>query len=426
MPELNWNGKEELLHPPVEFQKMPINAEDDVLIHGDNLPVMLNLCKSSYQIAYLDPPYNTGNKDWIYNDRSEEDAWLSWMWQRLHAVRDLLTDDGVIMISIGPDQYESLTLVCDEIFSRANKLETIVWKTKSSANNAQTISGVHEYILIYAKDLGALGKSGRLPWRLDRGQALKTLAYAETIKEESGREELLNKWYNRQIEDAQSEYIAQGLDTKIARARARAEWKGMLNYRHYDNEGVYYATDLSAPGARGQTYTVTDAEGTKYPSPSRGWAIREEVMRELIDKDLIHFSKDKNSQPKQPLRKLYLRDATAGVMNSVLDLPQRRATLHLEKDLGRKVAFPYPKPTELMQMLYTLASRPGDKILEPFAGSGSGIIALKGIENRKITAIEYSKDVLENVLLPRLSSQGISMSLLASEDPEAEEPGVSQ
>src|SRR5699024_7242816 len=138
---------------------------DHLLIEGDNLHALKTMQythKNKIDVIYIDPPYNTGNTDFVYNDKfvDNEDSWrhskwLSFMNKRLRLARELMTDEGVIFISIDDNEYAQLKLLCDQIFGEENFVANMVWKSRSSLQYSEPlISSQTEYILVYTKDKG--------------------------------------------------------------------------------------------------------------------------------------------------------------------------------------------------------------------------------------------------------------------------------
>lgn len=191
MPELTWVGKDKVIthHLDVPYhvlerqysfdeqgQHADDNGSPNMIIHGDNLEALKSLLpqyEGKVDCIYIDPPYNTGNENWIYNDNvndprirkwlgevvgregddlSRHDKWLCMMYPRLRLLRSLLAPTGVIFVSIDDHEQASLKFLCDEIFGRANHLATFVWESTGHMDNQADITGVHEYIHAYAKD----------------------------------------------------------------------------------------------------------------------------------------------------------------------------------------------------------------------------------------------------------------------------------
>ena len=217
MPTLNWIGKEAVVnhHRQVPFhllKDVPDLAcgepgEGNLIVQGDNLvalKALLPYYAGQVKCIYIDPPYNTGNENWVYNDNvnsplmrewlgkvvgkegetlDRHDRWLCMMYPRLALLRQFLRQDGVILISIDDHEYERLKLTMNETFGAENHVATFIWKrrTATDSRNLNGISGDHEYILCYqrtagfrvqgqAKDLGKYTNSdndSRGPWMSD-------------------------------------------------------------------------------------------------------------------------------------------------------------------------------------------------------------------------------------------------------------------
>lgn len=191
MPTLNWIGKDKVLnhHLEVPFHVLERqysfdeagkheedNGSENMIIHGDNLLALKSLLpkyEGRIKCIYIDPPYNTGNENWVYNDNvndpqiqrwlhqvvgkegedlSRHDKWLCMMYPRLKLLQRLLADDGVIFISIDDNEQANLKLICDEIFGLGNFITNLIWEKKfSRSNDAKFFSEQHDHILIYAK-----------------------------------------------------------------------------------------------------------------------------------------------------------------------------------------------------------------------------------------------------------------------------------
>ncbi|MEY3288605.1 MAG: hypothetical protein RLZZ419_847, partial [Pseudomonadota bacterium] len=189
MPTLTWVGKDKVVnhHHEVPFKVLqqksrfdapegsPTNSTDNRIIHGDNLEALKSLLpefEGKVNCIYIDPPYNTGNEGWAYNDAvndpkirkwlgqvvgkegedlSRHDKWLCMMYPRLKLLHRLLAKDGCVFISIGDAEQANLRLLCDEIFGQNKRLTTFIWRTDGNFDNQAKIKNCHEYILMYAK-----------------------------------------------------------------------------------------------------------------------------------------------------------------------------------------------------------------------------------------------------------------------------------
>ena len=189
MPTLQWVGKDKVVnhHLDVPFRVLnkvssfrapegaPANSTDNRIIHGDNLEALKSLLpefEGKVKCIYIDPPYNTGNEGWVYNDAvndpkmkrwlgqvvgkegddlSRHDKWLCMMYPRLKLLHRLLHPDGVLFVSIDDDEAHTLRLVLDEIFGRRGRRATFVWRTDGNFDNQAKIKNCHEYIYMYSK-----------------------------------------------------------------------------------------------------------------------------------------------------------------------------------------------------------------------------------------------------------------------------------
>ena len=186
MPMLKWAGKDKVVnhHNEVPFRVLErkwghgeASSPENMIIHGDNLAALKSLLpryEGKVKCIYIDPPYNTGNEGWVYNDNvndpqikkwlgevvgkegedfSRHDKWLCMMYPRLRLLQKLLANDGAIFISIDDNEFARLKLMCDEMFGESNFIASIIWrKADSPSSNTVPLISDHEYILAYAKD----------------------------------------------------------------------------------------------------------------------------------------------------------------------------------------------------------------------------------------------------------------------------------
>lgn len=190
MPTLSWLGKKKIVnhHLDVPFHvldkkykfestvKNENNSSGNRIIHGDNLAVLKSLLpefEGKVDCIYIDPPYNTGNEKWVYNDNvndprikkwlntvvgkegddlSRHDKWLCMMYPRLKLLKKLLAKDGVIFISIDDNELLNLKFICDEIFGAKNFIANLIWNTEGNTDNQFEIKVNHEYVLMYVAD----------------------------------------------------------------------------------------------------------------------------------------------------------------------------------------------------------------------------------------------------------------------------------
>ena len=184
MPTLNWIGKQAVVqhHKEVPFRLIEPDAElscgaadsGNLIVQGDNLHALKALLPryaGQVKCIYIDPPYNTGNEGWVYNDNvnspeikkwlgevvgkegetlDRHDRWLCMMYPRLLLLKQFLHEDGVIFMSIDDDEMHHLRALADEIFGAKNRLATFVWRTDGNFDNQAKIKNCHEYIIVYA------------------------------------------------------------------------------------------------------------------------------------------------------------------------------------------------------------------------------------------------------------------------------------
>lgn len=374
----------------------------NLYIEGDNLEV-LKLLQKAYmgkvKMIYIDPPYNTGN-DFVYDDafdRSsfEEDLaagnvdednfrfrkntdtnsrfhsnWCSMMYARLLTARALLSEDGVIFISIDEVEVNNLQKICNEIFGASNFVSQLVWAA-GRKNDSKHISVSHEFILCYVKNMEYL-KEHKIIWR-EKKQGLSDI-YSVYDK-------------------LKSQYLD---DTKSIQSALKLWYKGLpdghpaKDHKHYnrvDKKGIYFAADISWPGGGGPKYEVLHPVTHKpVRIPSRGWITNKETLATWIDDDKVDFGETEESVP---TLKAYLKDMEYSVPYSVFYKDGRAASKRLAELLGDKV-FENPKDEEIIARLIDFTTSDNDLILDFFSGSATTAHAvflnsvLRGRKNRFI------------------------------------------
>ena len=270
------------------------------LIEGDNLASLKLLEKThrgTIDLIYIDPPYNTGNKDFVYddcfvdkNDLFSHSKWLSFMKQRLTIARGLLTKRGAVFISIDDNEQAQLKVLCDEVFGSENFVTCLIWAA-GRKNDSKYISVSHEYMLCYVKSMEYL-KNNKIIWKQQK-QGIEDI-YKEY--------ELLKKKY--------------GTDYKAMSAELKNWYKNLpenhpaKNHSHYnwiDETGIYFPSDISWPGGGGPKYEVLHPVTNKpVRIPNRGWVYpTKERMLEIISQNLVHFGDDETSVPFHQMTPFY-------------------------------------------------------------------------------------------------------------------------
>ena len=343
------------------------SLDDNLIIHGDNLHALKALMPryaGKIKCIYIDPPYNTGNEGWIYNDNvnspmmqewlkdkspvdgedlERHDKWLCMMWPRLHLLHELLAEDGVIFISIDDNEQHRLRMVMDEIFGEENFVATAIWeKVYSPKSSAKHFSENHDFIVVYARNKEKF-RLGLLP----------------------------------RTEEADSRYANPDNDP-------RGLWKSSdLSARNPYSKGVYAIT---CPGGR-----VIDG-----PPAGRFWAISEDKFLALDADNRIWWGEDRNQVP---AIKRFLSEVKQGLVpETIWTYKEVGHTQDAKKTLLQIFPKDFPdftttKPVELLTRIIRLSTDKDSIILDSFAGSGTtahAVLALNKEDggNRKFILVE--------------------------------------
>jgi adenine-specific DNA-methyltransferase len=281
------------------IKKYSVGKESsNMLIEGDNLQAMVSLraqFRSSIDVAYLDPPYNTGKNDFRYSDRrfrdpnadasdgvyvSDEDGgrhtkWLNYMGPRLWLVWELLADHGVCMVSINEVELFRLGMLMDEIFGERNRLGVMVWK-QAADNNPTRIAVGHEYVLVYAKRADEV----KNVWHGDSPAKAWLLSTFERLKAEHGDDiKSLERAYQQAISERQAA-IASEDDSN---SEELVDLADLARYKFVDARGPYAANRTTEnPRVDGYFYDVVNPKtGRVHARPGRGYRYPEATMRKL-------------------------------------------------------------------------------------------------------------------------------------------------
>ncbi|OYU56434.1 MAG: type III restriction endonuclease subunit M [Chitinophagaceae bacterium BSSC1] len=390
MPILHWIGKDKVInhHLDVPFkvleQQYHYPSEVSILgnespssgnkiIHGDNLEALKALLpeyEGKIKCIYIDPPYNTGNEGWAYNDNvndpkikkwlsetvgkegedlTRHDKWLCMMYPRLKLLHKLLAEDGAIFISIDDNEQANLKLICDEIFGIGNFVSNIIWeKNYSPRNDAKFFSASHDFIITYSKN--------KIKWNrnlLPRG-------------------EKQNKFYKYNDNDG------------------RGNWRpDNILVKTFSESGVF---------------EIFNTKTGKYHLPPKGscYRISREKANSLLEENKIYFGKDGKGKPQL---KRYLSEVIQGVVPQTIwkydEVGHNQIGKKELNEIFEDNVFDTPKPSKLIEAIIKLSSNKGDIILDSFAGSGTTAHAVMNLNkqdggNRKFILIEmedYAKDI---------------------------------
>lgn len=364
--ELTWIGKDirPRLEPRIliEEPELSYHAQarregdifDNLLIHGDNLLALKALetdpaVRGKVKCVFIDPPYNTGSAFEHYDDGLEHSIWLGMMRERLEILRNLLSEDGSIWITIDDNEVHYLKVICDEVFGRACFVSNVVWKSSDNSNNdAKQFSTDHNHILVYS----------RFPnW-------------------------LTNK--------------------------TRGEDEKYKHFKNPDNDprGPWFdGNPLGSPAYRENlVFEVVSPQGYHIKPPSNGWRWSRETLQQKIDSGEIRFTAD----GKGIRRRTYLWEQ-GGLPPSTLWINLEETGHNRQAKFEQKNLFPAwtkaewfstPKPEKLMKRIFEVATNEGDLVLDSFAGSGTtGAVAHK--MGRRWIMVELG-DHAQTHIVPRM------------------------
>jgi adenine-specific DNA-methyltransferase len=322
----------------------------NLMIKGNNyiaLNSLLARYRNKVKLIYIDPPYNTGNDSFQYNDNFRHSTWLVFMKNRLELARQLLREDGSIFISIDDDESHYAKLVADLVFGRDHFINNVIWEKKyAPQNDAKWFSDNHDHILVYAKH------------------------------KETWRPNLLPR-------------------TEEMNAR----------YKNPDNDprGVWKTSDLSVKRVTDKDiYEVVTPSGRKVlPPEGRSWSISKDNFERLVAENRIWFGKNFDSIPQL---KRFITDVKDGMTPLTIwnykDCGHNQDARREVKDVVEGFVFTTPKPEKLLQRIIHLASNENDIVLDYHAGSGT-TAAVAHKMNRRWVTIEQL-DYIETITKTRL------------------------
>lgn len=363
MPLLNWQNKEEAIRG---VQRIPYRlleavpelsvgdpTTENMLIQGDNLQALktlLPLYAGKVKCIYIDPPYNTRSAFEHYDDNLEHSIWLSMMYPRLELLRDLLSEDGSIWVSIDDNEAHYLKVMMDEVFGRGSFVASNVWQKRYSRENREAIGDVHEYILVYAK----------YPLVFKKGRNLVPLTEQQA------------KVYKNSNNDP------------------RGRWRPIP------------MTAQEGHATSEQFYEIKTPSGKIHKPPEgRCWGVSRTTYEKLYSEGRIYFGKNGDAQP-NIIR--YLSEVpgispwTWWPHEEVGHTDESKKEIH--NLFGKISAFESPKPERLIQRILHIATKPNDLVLDSFLGSGT-TAAVAHKMNRRYIGIEMGEQA-HNYCQPRL------------------------
>lgn len=422
MPTLNWIGKEKVIshHQDVPYrvlehkygfktnkgeQTEPTDSGNKI-IHGDNLEALKSLLpeyEGKVKCIYIDPPYNTGNENWVYNDNvnhpkikkwlgevvgkdgddlTRHDKWLCMMYPRLKLLHKLLADDGAIFISIDDNEQANLKLICDEIFGVRNFLGLITRKQSSGSKNdtgSDKVITTADYILPYKKKVFEF-----FPYKVKNKKKFN-------LKDEDG-------FFSIRALEMQG-----GGDTLPQRSKMGYS----IYHRKKSNEiKLLFDYDLeNIPVYENEDIELLESGFECYRPRKRGdeygiWRWGSNTFIERFNKNLVHFDKGR----------VYMKERAVDYVNKfpealIDEFLNTQGTNEL-KDIFETKKFDFPKPSELIKFIITVSTRKNSIILDSFAGSGTTAHAVLNLNkqdggNRKFIMVEM-EDYANNITAERV------------------------
>ncbi|MHB8091694.1 MAG: site-specific DNA-methyltransferase [Syntrophales bacterium] len=390
MPKLDWIGKKAVVnhHREVPFHLLRSNDDlsvgdpgsGNLLVQGDNLialKALLPYYAGQVKCIYIDPPYNTGNEGWVYNDNvnspemrewlgravgkeaedlSRHDKWLCMMYPRLSLLREFLRDDGAIFISIDDNEVHLLRMMMDEIFGCRNFVTTIIWqKIYTVKNSARHFSEMHDYILIYSKYLDKW-KRNLLP-----------------------RTDELNDSYSNPDDDIRGPWTTNAIQA-----------------RNFYSQGSY---EITSP--KGKSF---------FPPNGTYWRISKDTFDELNRDGRVWWGKTGTSTPRI---KKFLSEVKQGVVPATIWFHNEAGQNAEAKAEVRELLsessdmFITPKPTKLIRRILDVATDKDSLILDSFAGSGTtghAVLAQNAADggSRRFILVEMDEHICHNITAQRL------------------------
>jgi adenine-specific DNA-methyltransferase len=387
MPSLQFKGKVFVQnhHLVVPYHELtPVKAKglskaaslhDNLIIEGDNLAALKALLPAYHgkvKCIYIDPPYNTGNEKWVYNDNvsspmmqdwlgkvvdredlTRHDKWCCMMMPRLKLLRELLRDDGAIFVSIDDNEVHRLRCLMDEVFGEENFVATICWqKVYSPANDAKGIDAMHDFVVAYA-----------------RSEKFAVNLLPRTEKQDQA--------YTNPDNDP------------------RGPWKAVDATRSEHRDYAFYPIK-------------TPAGNEVLPAQGRSWVFTKEELPRLMAENRLWFGQEGNSKPS---KKLFLTDVKQGLVPVTWWTHEDaghndEAKKEVKEIISTGLPFGTPKPTRLLRRIFQIATDKDSIVLDSFAGSGTTAHAALTLNkedggNRRFILVE-TEDYVDSITAERV------------------------
>lgn len=411
MPVLTWIGKDKVVNHDQELPFRVLKPEKElsvgensgnILVEGDNLEALKALMPFYYnkiKCVYIDPPYNTGNEKWIYNDKvnspqikawlnkvvglegedlCRHDKWLCMMYPRLKLIHDLIAEDGAIFVSIDDNEVHNLRIILDEIFGENNFQAQIIVQSNKRGHTFKQLAKTHEYVLCYSKSsktklFQLAGGEGHLP-----------------------QQDKLGAFSSRELRNR---------NPKFGR---------------FNRPNLYYPIYVNPKSIDENGYSSLSVEKTKefsvevFPLNSRNeescwrWGAKKLKENTVNGSTDVVYAKQKQTNEWRIFEKYRNADVSAKTIWDETDMMTEQGTTQL-KLMGLREEFPFPKPVGLISKVIQLMGDPDGIYLDSFAGSGTtgqAILELNKEDggNRKFILVELERDIAKKVTAKRLKN----------------------
>jgi adenine-specific DNA-methyltransferase len=359
----------------------PADAPVHTIIEGENyhaLQALLASHREKIDLIYIDPPYNTGQQDFAYNDRfvNKDDAfrhssWLRFMERRLRLAKELLAPTGVLIVAVGDDEHHHLRSLMNQVFGESNFLGNVVWEGVRK-NDSRFVSSSIDYMLVWGKNIDELVRHD-VRWR-EVKPGVREVIEAGAVAWQSALADGL-------VGEAAAQHATKGLRSwwrSIPKDHAAKTHAGLSVYSFVESRSgragmVYTTLPLSSPNPRENLmFELLHPNGGVCPMPKNGWRWSRELMNERLADGLVEFGPTSASTPRY---KRYLMEDDAQAAGPVFSQDRAAASQFLAAILGEKL-FSFPKDHEVLTRWFRLVAPKDATILDFFAGSGTTLHAV--------------------------------------------------
>ena len=433
MPILNWIGKESVVnhHKNVPFRLLKKNKSksvgdsENLIIEGDNLEALKALLphyQNKIKCIYIDPPYNTGKEKWKYNDNvnspiirkwlneqevnvedlNRHDKWLCMMYPRLKILRELLSEDGLIFVSIGDDEVQSLKIILNDIFGSENFIVQFVWNTEGSTDNQLEVKIVHEYVILFSKNklLKKSAFGAVIAPDIEGGKLFKKEIENTAVKNGKANpasEILLPKNFPSEIDNL-----------SLPKSKISKEFFKKIEKMNYISRELTQEFNVHYP-IRNNSMIIENFKLKKDCRIFSGWANLNKLKQFIknnfkpikdIDGDFSFFISKKGvlTYKKERKNPQHILSVIRNVGTTTT------ASNHLE---DMRIDFDYPKPVDLITYIIKMGTKKDSIVLDSFAGSGTtgeSTLQLNKEDNgnRKFILVEIESEISKNITSERI------------------------